>query len=727
MTEQQEHLPAKQEGLTKDMTKTMTLVSVDKTMESKARWNTFKNNTPKDVLTRMYKVFEYTITPAWVSIQPINFPEALLQVPTITNYLKNFKWLRAGVQIRVMINSTTYHQGMMCSSFIHDVQQGAPTTLEPVELSGLNAVYYNYSTSDTALLKYDWTAPYMAMNIADATEGSVIGSLLLSPLVAVKNASGGADNITVTIMAGFTNPCVGGYRQPAPGVAKQSATAEEVFKTQNHSLYGPSSKPFSGVLETVTGIANTIEDLGDLMTGGLLDKPTVLEIPTKTFEDKGVELICGRGASMASKMQLCPTHKLADLEMEGNHFSTKKTWRALAMHPLLHANYDISSPTWTATIQCTPSYLGNENVFTNIDAVTVRDYLDVAASFHNFWRGSIRYHLKVVTSSFVTGRLRITYINDDTPDQYAGDMPNILLDIHGTTTLNITVPYLRPAYMTKYTETGAPKLFMEWVSPPVSSQETPTVNLVVFRAAGPDFQVAGLCSKNPLEPTVQKQSLLINTFKEDFPMIGEDMKMVKVVGITVTEHSSGLSDFFKRYVIVESEEDNPNGVIVDKFLMTTPATFVANDIKPFQYLSSCFKYVRGGARRCDLLPTGQTDWRFVTLQAPGSVTPDAGAGIYAIDPTSNRMVITETPYMSDCTHLNKTLDLRFASIYQGQFMTTSVTPGVSDQFVSFADDRYFFYLLPPPRVIFTANKKTTQTSIKLSNTSLVTKKTQNRT
>lgn len=717
ITDIQKHLPSKQEGMTREMSKTLRTYDEDGIYIAKPVWNCFRDNTPHEILTRQYKLGEFSITPDWSPATHLefNFPAALFAVDTVFLYLKPFKWLNAGIEISIQINATVFHQGMMSSSFLHDTTTDV-AQLNNAELSAMRAVYYNYSTSDSAVLRYSWVAPSFGANIANPLEGASIGKLILSPLVQLQNANGGEEVITVSVYARFIDPVATGYRTvtTAGRVAKQSANQEEVAKTTNHSLFGPVGDGIKGIMHVADGVIGDIEDLGDLFTGGLLDKPTALDYPTKVYDDIGSEFVTGKGTSLATKLQMYPEFKLGEQQgWEQNWFTTKQTFRQLAGRPMLHSVLDASASAFTYKLGCTPGFLGTENVYQEAgDTIVQPDYLMQVSSLHAYWRGSIKYHIKFVTSAMTQARIRIAYMIEDTPDDFGGDNPSIIVDIKGTTEVNLTVPYLWDQIMREGESTvfDIPALWFKYVTPPVSSGvAAPDITMVVFRSGGPDLIVAQPITRIGTPQAlgvVEKQSMLSHVFKHDkFPSFSKNDKIMKMKGVTVTEQAGFIGDMFKRYYAWERDVPDENQAITDQFLMGTAPSFnVPGTFHPFPYYMSLFKYVRGGARYGFQAASADVSVNYITpSQTP--LNYNAGAGFYLQDTAKNRFAFVELPYMSTMPYLCRTQNTSFKSVYAPKYTTIAGPSDAEGRFLAFSDDRYMFYLLPPPRVIIPPAKK----------------------
>lgn len=699
--------------MTRETSKTLNVEKEDDVHPLNGTLNCFKDNTPVDVLTRQYRVADFVITPGWnyATRVELDFPQALFDSSVLLqDYIRPFKWLHSGIEISVQVNATVFHQGMMVSCFIYDATTNA-ANLNNLEMSVTQANYYNYSTSDTAVLRYGWRPAVTGLDLGDVGAGAAIGKFILAPQIALANSGGGDESITVSVLARFIRPKVFGYKTVSNArgrVTKQSATSEEKVKTENHSLFGPVGTLAKGFIGTVSGAIGDIEDLGDLITGGLLDKPTALDYPTKVYQDLGSEFVTGKGTSIATKLQMYPEFKLGqDLNFEGSDFTSNKTFRQLAMVPALHHVADISPPAYTYQLGVTPAFVGNQNTYVEAGVTIYQpDYLQAVAALHTYWRGSIKYHIKFVTSSMTTGRMRISYMTEDIPNPTGGDNPNVIVDIKGTTTFNLTVPFLHDQVMRNTGDVAVtiPAIYFSWLVPPITSGVSePNISMMIFRSGGPDMIFALPILQNT---GVEKQSNLVDEFHGKFPSFALGDKFSKYKGVTVTEQSGYICDLLKRYHAYVKDPTDPNLLISNEFLMTMPYTYAVPGVfHPFVYFCSLFKYVRGGARFGYQAAAGTTAVNYVTPSA-NAVEFNEGSGFYIQNPVSNRFCFVELPYMSTSPYICKTLNPNYASYYALDHTTIAGPSNSEKYFLSFADDRIMFHLLPPPRTIITpATKK----------------------
>jgi len=709
-------LPEKQEGLTKDLDANRQVFNNKKMPLYKTTWNCIADNTPREILTRLYKVAEVTINPTWTTPQDLQFPDALLQIPTIETALRPFRWMRAGVEICVKLNSTTFHQGMCCGYFRSDMDAAA-ISLDIFEASFFDPVYFNYSTADTATMTYHWTCPVNCLTISDNTEKAAIGIFSLLPVVPIVNASGGSDTIVATILARFIDPVCMGYKivTPCPPgkVRKQSFVPSETqTKSNNLSLFGggTNTRP-SAILKPVNDFIGDIEDLGD-MVAGIFDKPTLLTAPQKTYYDPGMEYCSAEGASMAARLTMYPVSQGLG-EIDFTQDSSRMTIKKLCSIPILHQFSNFSASNANLEIPCHPVYRANQNEKAIDGDTYVRpDYLMLCNDLHMYWRGTLLYHFKFVTSSFVTGRIRISLMNEDVPDESGGDFPAILLNINGTTECTVKVPFIHTYHMAR-TQPAAitTKLYIQWESPPINSGGSePVVNMLVFRFGGPDtvfsspttYQFEGVGNK-----LVRKQSRLRDSVKKQIVSFTQEDRMVYCKGYSVSSAGDKINDYLKSYSIRNTSLPNRT---YDLFTFEGPDWFEVGDIEPQLAFASIFKYVRGGVR-ISCINTVSTTPNFITPSLNlNSYNP--GAGIYVNLPDENRLSVIEIPYYSEAPYIPKTSNPKYRSPYNPQHVVPALAGNAAFTLTAAADEREMFMLLPPTPYFVPAPQRTKPKQLK---------------
>jgi hypothetical protein len=689
--------------------------------------NPWEDQAPFKILTRQYKIGEFTITPVW-SNQQYQFPQALMNVPAIQKALSSFYWFRSDIEISVKLNSTPYHQGMMMQSFWHDNYADGRWTL--FQRSALSPVLYNYSTSDSATSQIGWLHPEVYMPLNAPSNYSYIGTITLSSVVPLANTSGGTESIACTVYARFINPKTAGFKTQAPAVGqagkvfKFTYTPESEEKSESHMPTSNAVEPFLAPLfKSVPLIGDTISGVMDAFSAltKMRDKPSDISTPQRMQYSIGDDLIHGTGLSLTNRLTLYPTSRLADFPIAPMCHTSNMSMTELAMIPMLHSIYTFDATHTTKNLYAHPYITDLGFSQFGGDPCVEPDYLAYVTAMHRFWRGGIKYYMYFVTNSFTTARLRISYIVDylETDLAYGGDFPSQILDIKGSTVNKITIPYL---YQTAYKITKpatalpdwnwSPKISIELLSLPTTSQgSAPKITMVVYRAAAEDFQVASPCTSimfpTDMYPTPTGQVSLQDEFKFKFPAITCNCKMATEQGFTTTETVGKISDLLKRFARADGTENINQGVpkpgendnYENSFLVGPNApTAEGIFLHPYYQLIQLFKYQRG-SMRFKYIHDGAIPAESVVYFTPSLGPTDGGSGDIAWIRSMNPVITIEAPWIGTVPYLPTEQSSIYvaASMNVVDFANTEMTD--VSQFVAIGDDRLLSYLMPPPRFV----------------------------
>jgi len=197
---------------------------------------------------------------------------------------------------------------------------------------------------------------------------------------------------------------------------------------------------------------------------------------------------------------------------------------------------------------------------------------------HFFWRSSVRLRLNFFCSSFVSGRLLITF-NPPPFTAFASVNDNIsrIIDVKGDTTVEFTVPYV---YETDFAEswfpqdtdgafTGPGNICVAIYNPIVSANATDDaqIDMVVWAAAGPDAQFS-LISPNVIHAfgynpasgatlSMKRQCDVSQAFSRPFDSIISGCSYLTDNHIVTSEVSGALVSNLKRYQYISAGPTTP--------------------------------------------------------------------------------------------------------------------------------------------------------------------------
>lgn len=253
-------------------------------------------------------------------------------------------------------------------------------------------------------------------------------------------------------------------------------------------------------------------------------------------------------------------------------------------------------------------------------------YLSYLSNFFKYWRGTIRYHIRIVKTAFHSGRIRVYVVPGATVDTAVDSIDfnkvhSVVYDIRDTTVFDIEVPYKwnapwKPVDGTFRSELSAPANLtpnrptaMVYIQV-VNALRNPStaadmIDFVVETSADKDFQFAVPMVNYGVQIAPTEESL-----KNDYPVMttsgpahagaqildnagGDQITANK---IAVGEVITGWRTLLKRYSrFLQAQKDG------NKFV-TTPYDSIANQNKTktdFDHFSACellYRF-RGGSLR----------------------------------------------------------------------------------------------------------------------------------
>lgn len=707
LDETQKMLVETKRSLTCQKDTAITLISFCKNPDYKLASNPFKDQTPMKILTRQYKLKAGNITPAWTGDSFI-FPKDLFLMPAIADVLKSFYYFRANVKVMVKINATVYQAGACMLSFRHDViGEGISGTI--MEQSAQFPVVMNYSTSDTVEVEYDWMSPnlFTQAQVAAGQFGA-IGKMQMRPLVVVNNTSGGSTTIPYMVYAQFVNPQVAGFisttmaeahSAEVPQTKSQTATPEQAEKSDGSNallaiggILGPIFRSIPIVGDVYAQVAKAVKTVGDVM-----DKPRCTKIAMKMTMDPTTDLANGSGLDLSNRLSLYPGSNLSKPPVDNMCMSTSHTVCQLAQIPMLHEYKVFNTTDDTLMLSVNPESRGVFNSSPEDVNNLQPDYLMYATLGHFMWRGSIKYMIHFITNAFTIARFRLSYLVDGTggfaPE--GGDFPSQIIEVKGTTIQKVVVPYLWGTAWRQvtsawpgdggYTPVNFPVLYLEMLANPSGILASSQIDVVVWRAAGPDFQLQTVQSYQNY-PTAftdaDAHTSIQDEFKKPFDPVACDCTMTMESGYTSSEPSGRIVDIMRRYV---STDDFYPWVAV-------PSNW-ALAMMPLFWWGNLFRYQRGSVRY-KVVVLGTTGLPLVALADTNGGARDLGRGCTAAK-MQNDWVSIEVPYYSVQPYQVIDTDSTARDQQHWDYPILVDFTG-SSIWQSVGDDFFMFYLYPPP-------------------------------
>lgn len=565
------------------------------------------------VLRRKYRVATFQ----WSATVPgnliLNFPETLNNVTYIADILQTFKYMNAGVELEIRINSTQFHFGALMVSWIPNTNSNTDHSANIVQQSGNHPVVLSASTQNSATIKIPYINPDSFYIIAGST--SNIAKVFITPLTVLGLATENlADTVEVQIFASFTDPLVAGYlalptskkkkSRPAPlvvprmvqqsgNVDRGSVRSEAAAKAASNSEVGISGALTTAtkLIESIPIIGGAVQQLASILT--ILDKP-LNAAPSQPYSvNMARDWSCGEGVDSANSLSIKKLPCLSDkVQLMGN-VTPMTTIQEIIRVPMIRLIVPLTNTLTEVTIPVRPLDFD--------PGVNSADYLNFVARHFGYWAGSIKYFFCFYTSPFVSCRFKISALYQTpiatTPD--SGDIASTIVDVKGDTVFSTCVPYLHETMMMQTLDWNAtPVLHLEAISPMVGQTfggTEPTIQLVIWRAAGEDMKFAQLVERLEWPSVKEEKKSLVKmrqemdpqaVFRNTFEPIVFGCQFVQENGIVRCETVDTINEACKRYVAMDrtipaySSNTYPNSAFGGAF----------------HSFSNIFKYWRGGRR-----------------------------------------------------------------------------------------------------------------------------------
>lgn len=512
--------------------------------------NPYSIDTPWELLKRTFLVASLTWNNV-LTVQTISFPGAFLNVPTITNVFSRFAYFRAGIHVEVKLQSTPYHQGSLLVGWL-PCGNNAPSTNQMI--SGYDATVLSASTQDSCSYDIPYLHPsdWLTTNIG-ASNNADICKLYISPLnVLVTSSASIAASVPVLVFASFKDIEVTGYvsqMKTGPRFPKN----KEASSKQEDGLDAKSAvTTVSKLVRKLPIVGETYSAVADIVNtfAGDLSKPTSTVAPDVMLPLYYSDVNHASGLTQAVPISLYPNPYIKQApQMFGMETSHMKV-TDIARRPLLfdQATFNNVITSWSTVVQ--PQTVGG--------FITGGDYLRAMCRIARFWRGSIKYLIHFCVPAFYSFRVRFSVNYAGTPNNY-GDLQTRVIDVKGETWETIVIPYLEYTTWRDLGAAGNPPTFkIELVTGIVGSSApaTPIVYVNIFRAAGEDFELAGLinASVSPIGEgeKYSNQMHIGRKFKESFTPLNKGTSQSLERGLVMPDVIGTVSDCIKRAQIVTS-------------------------------------------------------------------------------------------------------------------------------------------------------------------------------
>lgn len=551
--------------------------------------------------------------------------------------LRQFQLYRADYEITVRLNTNQFYYGaLMVNLFPGDIIGQSVD-----ELSVLQPTIISASCADSVVASLEYPFPFAWKSTTDNTHPVYLSIRSLTKLYA--GTFGIPDAISVQIWARFKN-IVLSYPRLLSATPPEGVSAREEKKYEAQSAPGSlkikrpkkglSNHPLDSVESGIGEVANaltsvasgTIDGLASMVSGGISDALgliSILDKPDKTVSQTPM-IIEGSSDAFVSDVEdtnVCVSlykDRYVDPGISRMPMSSAWTVSRYAQIPGIRAVWDIVEETGPFELPIFCPMVSNTQL---------RTPLDWAYANSTYWRGSIKLMIQFFTSSFVSARFALQYINELEFPGFETDYSNGIsrvIDVKGDTIEMITLPWLSQNW---WTARKLPRIQVKAISnfAGTTGVEDVHITAVVWVAGGDDIQFAFPRIPLPTEwrwrpplgssavtETYEPQTSIQELFAGKFPPIAEDCVYDIDQGLCTAETLGLVTDICKRYSWMQPVDDfDPqfiDGGMLDNFFPNGLANVQYGAWRSFSstYFGlwrSAFLYRSGGYRWRQYPPT----------------------------------------------------------------------------------------------------------------------------
>lgn len=518
----------------------------------------------------------------------VSLPGDWILSSMIREKLSGFRYLQCDFKIRVQVNAQPFNAGYLMMTYIPLHRQNTLTPTNVTTFSGLTGyrrVMLDLSQDTSAEI----TVPYNnIVSHFDLVNGvgylGVVKLYVYSPLTGSDNVDGTvwitAQNVKVSLPTGLP---VKQY-VPIPDSGPAHAGSPNTKKDQNLRTGAPKEQgAVSKVATAVGSVAGVLKDvpvIGSVASSvewaanavGSVASFFGFSKPIDTGNaNKQTLVIANNFANYDgdSKAKSLAFYSCNETQIPTETFGTDQDEMSFS-HILAQPNYltrfkmrkvDTQNTViwkWPVDpLSCQKSIAVNENVAPYIPGryICQNTYLSLLSQFFKYYRGSIRYHIKIVKTPFHSGRIRLFVVPGATveTDLASIDFNKVhseVYDIRDTTEFDVEVPYKwntpwkaldsnftsqqpAPANLTPNTPTAM--IYIQVVNALRNpSTCADLIDFVVETSAANDFQFA--------VPQVQEATRVIPSeegLREQFPAQPSNATGIAHSGVQILDNKGG--------------------------------------------------------------------------------------------------------------------------------------------------------------------------------------------
>nr|UXD80106.1 putative structural polyprotein [Myrmica rubra picorna-like virus 7] len=475
--------------------------------------------------------------------------KAYLNLPLISGKLTGFDFLRAGLKFEIRLNGTRFHYGQLVLGFLpmtnFKTYAGSQTTASALTM--FPSVLVDPSVSEVGTFTVPYVHPHHFIRLTTGDAARSLGTLALRVIVPLSVVSSVAvPTISYTVYVSLVDPIVNAF-------TAVSLASPLVLQEQSG---GDSATRF--VPEAMNFLATDINDVS--VRAGMQGDNSV----------QNEEQIIGAKRS----------------DMLFSTIFTKPNFVRLVTWP--------SEAPVNAVVDAIPVMPG----FRFSDSSHFLYHLSRA---NRFWRGSLRYHVKIVASGFHSGRLIIGWepsndITDPTSIVSASNRMSIVVDLQQATDVYFTVPYMHPLpWLGRNNENG--HLFFTVLNALATPSGEPTDVAILTWVYGSDDLEFAMPAVQITSPEVLQEQCVVQPLSS--PLFGNITNSHSVPGkMVMGEKLTSVSDLVQKMALARTVSGSnllQFSAFTDGFLFNTVQTAPENATH-MAYLALMYVIMRGAVR-----------------------------------------------------------------------------------------------------------------------------------
>lgn len=575
--------------------------------------------------------------------------------------LAGFFGIRMDMRFRIVTNANRFQQGRYCIGWV-------PLASPQPTMSNFKNILIN--NMHMATLMQRTTVPHVELDLATGTSAE-----LLVPFVSVQNFYPLNTLISTADLSSLGYLNVYPYYPLTAAAGSTTAGYSLYVSFENIRLFGAASAQ-SGISDREVSNRNNgpISGVANSVAKGFKE---FSHIPLISSYANSISWIADRIAKTASifgfskpaqgdsstKFQLvnCTNHTTVDGDSDVRSLAFLSKPGVVHVDGIGGTSYDemdfsyiIRRYAWfrTEAINLTTpvGLIAQIPVHPNVGVQLVASnfhYIPLAfvSRFFNYWRGSIKYRVKVVKTEFHSGRISVSFFPTDESAYTSNSayVNRMIIDLRETSEFEIIVPYIsRLPWTPRSTEIG--KLSIELVDILVApATVSSNIYLLIEQCGGDDMEFAVPAAFDPNISVIVPQSGIspVNDQKIVSTTIGNssiNSNPNVMTGICIGDKISNFRTYLKRYHPVRPNDKLTTSTTALNSLEASlyPDAILAQLNAPtgdlwqsdmYSVIASCYAIVSGGIRVRDVLDTGllQSTSNSLNACAYTSFTLDTGS------------------------------------------------------------------------------------------------------